>query len=362
MQALAPWIVALVTVASLVVGRSARSDGPTDPPDKGGTRPGALSLPTGPGSVQGLGERVVASPSTGAAQLVVPIELPPGLSGVVPTLALSYDSRQGNGPLGVGWALSLPSLARRTDRGLPRYGAGGAPADELLWNGERLVPVSPGVYRLRVEGEFTRIVALPSGFRADRKDGVQLFLGLSTASQVEEGGRVFRWLVERWVDPHGDEADLRYLHDGGQAYPVEIRYGRAGQPSASVSLAYEPRPDALSDARPGFLVTTALRLHSIETRVAGARVRHLSLRYAPGPGLSTLEGIALCGADDAMCLPELVLGVGSFDPAAAEVVGLVPPGVSWTPPATSSRASADGRAAAGPAHRARREAPGGVAT
>ena len=332
MQRLAPWIVALVSLASLTVGRRARSDGPTDPPDKGGTRPGALSLPTGPGSVQGLGERVVASPSTGAAQLVVPIELPAGPPGVTPALALRYDSRQGNGPLGVGWGLSLPSIARRTDRGLPRYGAGGAPADELLWNGERLVEVTPGVYRLRVEGEFTRIVALPSGYRADRKDGVQIFLGVSSASQIEEGGRVFRWLAERWVDPHGDEADCRYLHDGGQAYPVELRYGRAGQPSASVSLAYEPRPDALPDARPGFVVTTALRLHSLETLVSGARVRQLTLRYALGPGLSTLAGIELCGTDDGTCLPELGLGVGSFDPTAAELVALAPPGVTLEDP------------------------------
>ena len=36
-------------------------------------------------------------------------------------MSLSYDSGRGNGPFGFGWALTLPSITRKTDKGLPRY-------------------------------------------------------------------------------------------------------------------------------------------------------------------------------------------------------------------------------------------------
>ena len=51
----------------------------------------------------------------------VPLAVSPGRSGFGPQLALSYDSGAGNGPFGFGWSLSLPSITRKTDKGLPTY-------------------------------------------------------------------------------------------------------------------------------------------------------------------------------------------------------------------------------------------------
>src|SRR5437868_5379739 len=42
-------------------------------------------------------------------------------SGLTPPLSLLYDSGSGNGPLGLGWGLSIPSITRKTDKGLPQY-------------------------------------------------------------------------------------------------------------------------------------------------------------------------------------------------------------------------------------------------
>ncbi len=328
---LAPWIVGLVGLAPLLLAPPARSDGLTDPPDKGGTRPEAISLPSGPGSLQGLGESASAIPATGAGQVSVPLVLPPGPAPVVPDLTLRYDSRRGAGPLGVGWSIAIPQLQRRTDHGLPHYDS----TDELLWNGQRLVEVAPGTYRLRVEGELTRLVALGSGYRADRPDGTKLYLGETPAAQVQSNGRVFRWLVDRVVDVHGDAAFYRYAQDGGQSYLSEIDYGRPGGPFAQVTFDYDPRADVLTTARAGWLVTTAWRLASIETRVDGAPVRRVSLGYAARPGLSCLARIEVCGSDGSTCLPPLSLTTTTVDPAAAKPVALASPGPALEDPDTA---------------------------
>src|SRR4051795_11455018 len=92
-------------------------------PTSGGS---VISLPQGGGAVSGLGEKFSPDLFTGTGNFSVPIALPRGRNGVQPQLALTYSTGTGNGPFGLGWALSLPGVARKTSRGVPRYrdGAG----------------------------------------------------------------------------------------------------------------------------------------------------------------------------------------------------------------------------------------------
>src|SRR5215475_10968899 len=83
--------------------------------------PPSISLPKGGGAIRGIGEKFGANPVTGTGSMTVPIATSPGRSGFGPQLSLSYDSGAGNGPFGFGWSLSLPSITRKTDKGLPRY-------------------------------------------------------------------------------------------------------------------------------------------------------------------------------------------------------------------------------------------------
>jgi hypothetical protein len=80
-----------------------------------------ITLPKGGGALRGIGENFAANPVTGAGSMTVPIAVSHGRSGFSPQFALSYDSGAGNGPFGLGWNLSLPSITRRTDKGLPQY-------------------------------------------------------------------------------------------------------------------------------------------------------------------------------------------------------------------------------------------------
>src|SRR5215216_3809921 len=139
--------------------------------------PPTISLPKGGGAIRGIGEKFAANPVTGTGTFSVPIATPPGRAGFGPQLTLTYDSGAGNGPFGLGWSLGLPSITRKTDKGLPRYDDSSESDVFLLSGAEDLVPVlADGTadetrfadigtapefiihrYRPRVEGLFARI-------------------------------------------------------------------------------------------------------------------------------------------------------------------------------------------------------------
>src|SRR5438552_14938325 len=81
----------------------------------------SINPPKGGCAIRGIGEKFAANPVTGTGSMSVPIATSPGRSGFGPQRSLSYDTGAGNGPFGFGWSLSLPSITRKTDKGLPRY-------------------------------------------------------------------------------------------------------------------------------------------------------------------------------------------------------------------------------------------------
>src|SRR6266446_4994695 len=101
----------------------------------------AISLPKGGGAIRGIGEKFAANPVTGTGSMSVPIATSPGRSGFGPQLSLSYDSGTGNGPFGFGWSLSISSITRKTDKGLPQYKDAEESDVFLLSGAEDLVPV-----------------------------------------------------------------------------------------------------------------------------------------------------------------------------------------------------------------------------
>jgi hypothetical protein len=117
-----------------------------------------LSLPKGGGAVRGIGEKFTANPVNGTGSMSVPLFASPG-RGFGPELALTYDSGAGNGVFGIGWSLSLPSVSRRTDNGLPHYLEPREFDVFILSGSEDLVPEfarnSDGTWRLDTQGRFT---------------------------------------------------------------------------------------------------------------------------------------------------------------------------------------------------------------
>src|SRR5687768_13016342 len=124
-----------------------------------GTEPSKISLPAGPGSIEGLGRDFVPSLSSGGASYGVDIAVPPAAGGFGPKLTLEYDSGGGVTELGIGWRIGgLPNIRRRTVDGLPQFDAGDALELTGFGATSDLVELSPGIFRPQLEfGAFVRI-------------------------------------------------------------------------------------------------------------------------------------------------------------------------------------------------------------
>src|SRR3954453_21183201 len=101
--------------ASVVVALAlAGATGGSAHAEKSGARPNVISLPGGPGTMSGLGEQFEPTLNTGSATYKVALDVPPGTGGFAPSLALRYDSGQGNGTVGIGWSLDVGSVPGMT--------------------------------------------------------------------------------------------------------------------------------------------------------------------------------------------------------------------------------------------------------
>src|SRR5215468_92203 len=83
-----------------------------DRPVAGSVTPERLKVPSGPSSVRGLADEPQVDAFNAQLNYQVPIELPGGLGGLTPRLALTYSGSLGNGPLGIGWTLSQAKIQR----------------------------------------------------------------------------------------------------------------------------------------------------------------------------------------------------------------------------------------------------------
>src|SRR5438046_2151379 len=132
----------------------------------------SISLPKGGGAIRGIGEKFAANPVTGTGSMSVPIATSPGRSGFGPQLSLSYDSGAGNGPFGFGWSLSLPSITRKTDKGLPQYFDAQDSDVFILSGAEDLVPVfkkkANGDWDLHADGSHMIDEVTQDGYRVRR--------------------------------------------------------------------------------------------------------------------------------------------------------------------------------------------------
>jgi RHS repeat-associated protein len=217
-----------------------------------------IELPKGGGAIRGMGEKFAANPVTGTGAMSVPIATSPGRSGFGPELSLSYDSASGNGPFGFGWNLSLPSITRKTDKGLPQYLDGQAQQQDsdtfilsgaedlvpeyqkdhhgqwLMMEGKHVVDIMPlrvvdGIsylircYRPRIEGLFARIERWTNTddpndvhWRSISKDNILTLYGRNGNSRIVDPAdprKIFSWLISETRDDKGNAILYEYRQE-----------------------------------------------------------------------------------------------------------------------------------------------------
>lgn len=298
--------------------------------DKSAVEPQVLSLPKGPGSIEGLGESFEPQLNTGTAAYQVKLAVPPGINRHQPALALAYNSGYGNSPLGLGWRLNVPSIQRQTDKGLPMYLDDG---DTYIHSeGGELVPLADGTFRLKIEGLFMKFQRSGAGWEVWEKNGTHHYFGSSGAARLQTARGIFEWRLEKSVDTHGNL--IRYFYDTyeGQPYLREIRYGLASATVYQfVRFLYETRPDPYTDYRSRSRVWTARRLTDIEMRSRGKLVRQYRLGYQTDADFSLLSQVVQLGTDGASSLPPLSFGYSAYSPRQFASVTMANP-----PPVTVS--------------------------
>ena len=212
--------------------------GDSAPPNPTDLAP-AVSLPKGGGALKNIGDKFEANAFTGSGGMSIPIAVSPARD-LSPTLALGYSTGAGNGPYGMGWQLGVPSISRKTDKGLPTYDDASEADTFLISDAEDLVPhleqdgddwtrkvheqdgYRVHAYRPRVEAGFARIerwVHLGTGdvhWRSWTRGNVRSTYGTSSDSRVAHPAdplRIFTWLIDETRDDRGNIIVFQYKRE-----------------------------------------------------------------------------------------------------------------------------------------------------
>jgi RHS repeat-associated protein len=221
-----------------------------------------VALPKGGGAIQGIGEKFSVNPANGTSSFDLPIFTSHGRSGFYPKLSLNYDSGSGNSVFGFGWHLSVPSITRKTDKGLPRYFDAEESDVFILSGAEDLVPklLPPPLqdgsqtpsgpwtletyqatiqgqtytvqrYRPRIEGLFAQIERWTNDasgemhWKSVSKDNVASLYGCDASSRIADPDdplRVFSWLLNVTYDDVGNVAFYQYKPEDADNVPPAL--------------------------------------------------------------------------------------------------------------------------------------------
>ena len=276
-----------------------------------------VSLPEGPGSLEGVGENVDINTNMGSMSHAVKIVVPQGFGAVTPNLGLSYSSGGGESVLGVGWSMPMPSIERMTFKRLPLYQSD----DDFCVDGSaqlvRLPGTNPPIYRSRFEGGFARYTWLDEGdgregyWLAEYPDGTRAFFGADAQGNLVAEARVsgaegtFKYMMVEKVDVFGHKEVWSYRKFGADSLPTRVSYVFVeGQPTYEVEFVYEERRDPsgpafISDAAPGFELLLTQRLARIDVKSRRQVIRSTVMSYEPyasSGGFTRLSRVQTLGA------------------------------------------------------------------
>ncbi len=203
----------------------------------------------------------------GSASYQIPIELPGGTNGMVPTLSLDYNSLTPNGLLGSGWSLNGISAITYTEK---NNFFDGAPAginlrngSPFLLDGSRLVGLT-GTYGtnnatyakenhdfsvISSKSNTTGCTNCPAYFEVKTQNGLLIEYGKTADSKDlhSNGIDVTAWYINKISDNNSNYIEYVYTIINGEKLISEIKYtgNTSGSilPYHSVKFSYATRED-----------------------------------------------------------------------------------------------------------------------
>ncbi len=267
----------------------------------------------------------------GTANLNYPLKIPAGRQGLQPQLAITYSSESGNGWLGLGWNLQVPSISIETQWGVPRFD----PAKETetyILEGEMLTPLAHRTILVdrigdqkrfypRIDNDFKKIIRHGNNpknywWEVVDKDGTSSFYGGTRDSNVvnnavlrdSANGNITQWFLREIRDLNDNFIRYHYEFDdnsgiigglvpGRQLYLKKITYTGHGNTEGKYAIEFNrdhaqtgqsPRADVMINGRLGFKQVTADLLRKVNITFDGQLIRSYSLYYSEGPFVKSL--------------------------------------------------------------------------
>lgn len=293
--------------------------------------------------------------ATGEATYTIPIQVPPGINGLTPELALEYGHRKGESIAGRGWALSGLSVITRCPKNIAQDGTTDsinlATNDQLCVDGVRLQIVTGtqglagSTYRTEIDNvthyqAYSGAGAGPAYFIARAKNGLTYEYGNTTDSRIEalvgSNTTARAWALSKISDRNGNNIAFKYLEDGAPYGDYRIDYityrSNAGQGVSTVykvDFTYENQNDADNNDNEqmgGAKVEDIWRLNHVDVLYTGVSpatlIRQYELTYdasLSSASRSRLATVKECAGSPLDCLAPTTFayqnGANTFDAA-----------------------------------------------
>ena len=230
------------------------------------------SITTDPqgGAIVGAVSGSAAVTPTGAATYQIPIEVPAGIAGMQPQVAVVYNSQSGFGNLGTGWDIAGSSAITRGGKNLYFDNENSTikfdTSDQLYLDGQRLILLSGthfsvgAEYGTEIENHIrVKILNGANGiyFQATSVDGKVMEFGNSNSSMLKNAAlttdtRVLAWKLSKVSDLYSNYMTYTYTQYGQYLQRIDYTGNGTTQPIKSIVFTYN---ETLSIPKVSFLTT-----------------------------------------------------------------------------------------------------------
>ncbi|MBI2147409.1 VCBS repeat-containing protein [Candidatus Woesearchaeota archaeon] len=246
---------------------------------------------------------------TGSVTYQYPIEVPPGVNGLEPTVSLNYNHQQTSSlptPVGYAWDITRYYVSRSIE--FTRQNTG----DDtfILHFGGADYPLvyvaSEGRYHTKTESFFNiqKKTGAPNNqseyWEAKMKDGTSYRFGYNQDSELMSNLEPYavQWHLDTVADTHGNKIVYSYTEDNGTAYQNRIAYG-----NTSILFQYAPGNFSRRLFVQGNEIRQSKVLQNISVQHNASLVRRYELNYTLNNPMILLSKIKMVGNDGRSELP-----------------------------------------------------------